>query len=277
MRNFGTLALTTALATLATAAQAQTVISRQIANEPVETVITQGPNGTVVTRRPLGAVGETTIARPYGTVTTMPLYAPAYGPAVTTTETFVAAEDEPIDATVTRATLTRIPAQRRTAAARTATRRARAPVVARDDTVARSTTRRGVRTVALTPAERRIVYRTVMQQQVQRPAVATQQVVTTVPAPAPYWGGYDWSAPRYWNAPVVAADDEATLVEPVAAPARVVYTVGSVLPAGVPLYGVPQTVAVRVPATRTLSYAAVGERVYLVDPATSVVLADITQ
>jgi hypothetical protein len=35
------------------AAHAQTVITRQISEEPVETIITQSPYGTVITRRPL--------------------------------------------------------------------------------------------------------------------------------------------------------------------------------------------------------------------------------
>src|SRR5215204_3194212 len=53
MKSFG-VAIGLALASATTAAQAQTVISRQIRTEPVETVITQGPDGTAVIRRPLG-------------------------------------------------------------------------------------------------------------------------------------------------------------------------------------------------------------------------------
>jgi hypothetical protein len=53
MKSFG-VAIGLALASATTAAQAQTVISRQITTEPVETVITQGPDGTAVIRRPLG-------------------------------------------------------------------------------------------------------------------------------------------------------------------------------------------------------------------------------
>jgi hypothetical protein len=44
----------------------------------------------------------------------------------------------------------------------------------------------------------------------------------------------------------------------------------------VPLVAVPQTVAARVPAVRDYSYMVVGGRVYLIDPATSTVVADIT-
>src|SRR5829696_3058291 len=50
------IAIGLALASATTAVQAQTVISRQITTEPVETVVTQGPDGTAVIRRPLGPV-----------------------------------------------------------------------------------------------------------------------------------------------------------------------------------------------------------------------------
>ena len=61
------------------------------------------------------------------------------------------------------------------------------------------------------------------------------------------------------------------------APAPGVYPVGAVMPAAVPLYGVPETVAVRVPSVRPYSYAYIGGRIYLVDPVTSVIVADVTQ
>src|SRR5262245_42361569 len=46
-------AVALALAAGAGAANAQTVITREITNEPVETIIERGPGGTVITRRPL--------------------------------------------------------------------------------------------------------------------------------------------------------------------------------------------------------------------------------
>src|SRR5690242_16509076 len=52
----------------ATPASAQSVISRSIATEPVETVVTQTPTGTIVTRRPL----DDTIAAPAPVVTAVP-------------------------------------------------------------------------------------------------------------------------------------------------------------------------------------------------------------
>jgi hypothetical protein len=68
-------------------------------------------------------------------------------------------------------------------------------------------------------------------------------------------------------APVVAADDD---VEPV-------YSVGSVLPANVPLYAVPQDVALRIPAIQRYSYTWLGGRAYLVDPVTGMIVEDVTE
>ena len=59
--------------------------------------------------------------------------------------------------------------------------------------------------------------------------------------------------------------------------APVVYPVGSVVPATVPLYGVPESVSVRVPSARPYSYAYIGGRIYLVDRVTGTIVADVTQ
>jgi hypothetical protein len=48
------------------AAHAQTVITRQISEEPVETTITQSPYGTVITRRPLDTPYQRVIVPGYG-------------------------------------------------------------------------------------------------------------------------------------------------------------------------------------------------------------------
>jgi len=45
----------------------------------------------------------------------------------------------------------------------------------------------------------------------------------------------------------------------------------------VPLYAVPQNVALSVPAIRSYSYAWLGGRAYLVEPATGMVVADVTE
>ena len=52
--------------------------------------------------------------------------------------------------------------------------------------------------------------------------------------------------------------------------------VGARMPASVPLVAVPVPVAVGVPAAQPYSYAVLDDRVYLVDPATSVIVAEIT-
>jgi hypothetical protein len=63
--------------------------------------------------------------------------------------------------------------------------------------------------------------------------------------------------------------------EPVeTAPPTIEYRVGTRVPAGARLYAVPQDVAVEVPAIRSYRYMRVNNRVVLVDPATSEVVAD---
>lgn len=65
--------------------------------------------------------------------------------------------------------------------------------------------------------------------------------------------------------------------EPVeVAPPAIEYRVGTRIPAGVRLYTVPREVAVEVPAIRSYRYMRVNNRVVLVDPATSEVVAEIT-
>lgn len=59
-----------------------------------------------------------------------------------------------------------------------------------------------------------------------------------------------------------------------APPPRVEYRVGTRVPADVELYPVPDSVAVEVPAVRGYRYMTVNNRVVLVDPATSEVVAD---
>jgi len=70
------------------------------------------------------------------------------------------------------------------------------------------------------------------------------------------------------GAAVIAQDDD--VVEPA-------YTIGSVLPRNVPLYAVPQDVALRIPAIQRYSYTWLGGRAYLVDPATGTIVDDVTE
>jgi hypothetical protein len=68
-----------------------------------------------------------------------------------------------------------------------------------------------------------------------------------------------------------------TIVRERVAPARptVEYRVGTRVPESVQLYPVPQEVAVEVPAIRSYKYMVVNDRVVLIDPATSEVVAEL--
>jgi len=59
------------------------------------------------------------------------------------------------------------------------------------------------------------------------------------------------------------------------APATVEYRVGARVPESVQLYSVPQAVAVEVPAIQAYKYMVVNDRVVLIDPATSEVVAEV--
>ena len=68
-----------------------------------------------------------------------------------------------------------------------------------------------------------------------------------------------------------------TIVRERVTPARptVEYRVGTSVPESVQLYSVPQEVAVEVPAIRSYKYMVVNDRVVLIDPATSEVVAEL--
>jgi hypothetical protein len=253
------------------AAQAQTVITRQISEEPVETTITQGPYGTVITRRPLdtsyrrviapGYVAPGYVAPGYATPGYVaPGYAPpGYGtvqvrslnpPAVVIEESDD--DDEDVVETVRVRT---VPA--RVAApvvrARPLARRGSPPIMARavepeDRPVAR--VRRVSAPLALRPAQREIVYRTIVRERVYAPPAVVQ-------------GGYAVAPVGYVASPYVATN-------------AVAYAVGAPVPQRVALVAVPQTLTVQVPVTRGYRYAVVNNRVLLVDPATNIIVADVT-
>jgi hypothetical protein len=70
-----------------------------------------------------------------------------------------------------------------------------------------------------------------------------------------------------------------TIVREGVSPARptVEYRVGTRVPENVQLYSVPQEVAVEVPAIRSYKYVVVNDRVVLIDPATSEVVAELAE
>jgi hypothetical protein len=231
------------IALTATGASAQTVISRTISTQPVETTVTQTPTGTIVTRRPVeGSVGASIVE-------------PA-APAI------VGAAPRRVDAITTQQVDERRMTTRQVSARRD-TRTTRA--VKRSTHAARTVARHAH--LALSPRERHIVYQTI----VEREVMPQQQVIVAPPAVAVPPAYPPRVAVPLAQAPVLAADE--TIIEP-AAP---VYTVGSVLPANVPLYAMPQNVALSVPATQTYSYAYLGGRAYLVDPRSGMIVADVTE
>src|SRR5215470_8074548 len=61
------------------------------------------------------------------------------------------------------------------------------------------------------------------------------------------------------------------------APSHREVAVGGAVPETLPLTPLPDSVAVEVPAVRHLSYALINGRLLLIDPATSIVLSDISQ
>jgi hypothetical protein len=100
------------------------------------------------------------------------------------------------------------------------------------------------------------------------PTVAQQDDIRTdIVIPPTALTGYAVTAPAvaapFATAPVVAATDGADVV-------------GSRLPPNVPLVALPRTIALRIPALARYSYAVIGNRVVLVDPASGAVAADVT-
>ncbi len=263
------------------AAQAQTVITRQISEEPVETTITQSPYGTVITRRPLDTSYRRVITPGYvasgyatpgyatpGYATpgyaapgyAAPGYArPAYGtvqvrslnaPAVVIEET-----DEDDEDVVETVRVRTVPA--RVAApvvrARPLARRGPPPILARavePDARPVARVRRFSAPLALRPAQREIVYRTIVRERVYAPPAVVQ-------------GGYAVAPVGYVASPYVATN-------------AVGYAVGAPVPQTIGLAAVPQTLIVQVPVTRGYRYAVVNNRVLLVDPATNIIVADVT-
>ena len=253
MRFLHSATLGIAVALGAADAHAQSVISRQIDNEPVETTVTQTPSGTVVTRRPLSATA------PIVESLDVPRAAPR-----TTVETVGVAPRE----------------TRTVHHAHTATRAHRATT----RTVARTVRRQvaAARPLVLDPVQRRVIYRTIVQQQI------VPQVVQPV-APLPPAGYPPYPQPAYRGVVVppeattgyavsVPTDDVDDVTAEETAPTTypVVYPVGAQLPAGLVATPLPATAMVRVPAARPYSYVTVDNRVLLVDPATNTVVADIT-
>jgi hypothetical protein len=297
MRVLRSAAFGCAVALGAASAHAQNVITRQIDNEPVETTVTQTPTGTVITRRPIApAAVPAAPAYGYGAIAPQPYVAPVAptyavpAAAAATTEldeTVGVAPTEPRTVVVRRPAGTRVSEQTTTRTTRV-THRARETTgsAARTvHTVRRESRRVVARPLVLTPTQRNVIYRTVVQQQVVPATPVAPAGYPPYPAPAyqpravvvapSATTGYGWTAPG-------ATDLDEDYVETVPAVAPVPryttarYAVGSVLPADIVVAPLPATAAVRVPTVQPYSYATVDGRVLLVDPVTNTVVADIT-
>jgi hypothetical protein len=111
---------------------------------------------------------------------------------------------------------------------------------------------------ALTQAQRTTIYRTIIPQGRGRGPIVRERIVTeSVPA-----------------APVVR---ERVVGRPVVADYAADYTVGARVGDAYALAPLPQSVVTTVPAVRSYRYMVINNRLLLVDPATGVVMADVTE
>jgi hypothetical protein len=277
-RPLGTIAIGLVLASATATAQAQTAVTRQITSEPVETVVTQGPNGTAVTRRILSPEPDSSVYAPppvaYGPVATEaiePQYMEPAAPAVTTRRV-----------TTNRTATTTAPARTRTVTSRQAGTR---PACTESRTVTRTVVAPPPdQPLLLSPAQRQVIYRTVVQRELYpAPVPYGPPVVQTEVYPPPPPFGY----PVRTVYPADEGDGDYAydpyhdqyVREPYRPAYRqdgVPFAVGARIPQSVPLVAVPEPLAARIPAAAPYSYAVLDNRVYLVDPATSLIVAEIT-
>ena len=108
--------------------------------------------------------------------------------------------------------------------------------------------------LALTPAQRTTIYRTIIPQGRGRGPIVRERIVTESVAPAP-----------------VARE---RIVNPPAGPGYA-YAVGSRVGDAYALAPMPRAVAATVPAVRSYRYMVINNRLLLVDPATGIVVAEV--
>jgi hypothetical protein len=140
--------------------------------------------------------------------------------------------------------------------------------------------------VLLTPAQRQVVYRAIAPRTVYSapaavpiapPVIAQTEVVERdypLRSVYPADDSYAYRDDGYGDDRYAWRWDGQPVVRP--APVAAAYVVGSRLPQSVPLVAVPDTLAGLIPSIAPYSYARAGDRVYLVDPATGVIVADVT-
>ncbi len=108
--------------------------------------------------------------------------------------------------------------------------------------------------LALTPRQRTTIYRTIVPQGRGRAPIVRERIVTETVAPP-------------------AAVRERVVTQPAVAD----YAVGSRVAESYALASLPTSVVATVPAVRPYRYMVINNRLLLVDPATGIVVADITE
>ena len=275
MNRFSNAAVAVAFLLGSAAAHAQSSLTQEITEKPVATTITQTPNGTIITRWPLQTVpadAPDASAAPAGVA---PIAAP----------TPIVVEEQVVEP------LNSVGEHRveRSRSSRSETHTTLAGSRRRDSTRTSSTTIRrsfaavpyalAPTPVALTRAQRRIVYRTIVLREVLPAPVAPIGPVVTAPAlvPAPVAtsaGAFDVDdqpGPAYANTYPTPTYPGATYADNYAAA-----YVGTQVPASARLAPLPSVLAGEVPVLRPYRYAVVSDRILLVDPATNIVVADVT-
>jgi hypothetical protein len=133
--------------------------------------------------------------------------------------------------------------------------------------------------VPLTPAQRTIIYRTIVPQGRGRGPIVRERIVTEPVAPAPVVRERIVTRPldayAYGDTYEPAPRVRERVVEPDPYRANA-YAIGARVPAATRLAPIPPAVVARVPAVRSYEYMVVAGRVLLVDPETGVVVAEVT-
>ncbi|HLH96824.1 MAG TPA: hypothetical protein VKW08_17070 [Xanthobacteraceae bacterium] len=275
-------------------AQAQTV-TRQITDEPVETTVTQYPDGTEVTRRILspepfigGPVAPLGTYAPLSGAALGPQYVEPAAPVLTRRQTVTTSATSTVGAGTVGEAIPPAPRSHtkrtRTVTSHTTVATARAPHRAPPSTVGFAPAPPPVSDAALvlSPAQRQIIYRSVVEQQYIPPAAPSYPLRTVYPAdnaypyePAP--DDYSYASPYYPAATYAETyPDYRDPYHPAYRWDGVPLVVGARMPVSVPLVLMPQPVVASVPIVQPYSYAYVDNHVYLVDPATRVIVAEVT-
>jgi len=244
MKSSGLAVLGLSLLTAA-AAHAQTTVTRQVSDMPVETTITQSPAGMTVTRRVLE-----------GPVATEQIVTRTAVPRVSRTVTTT------VSSTPARRTASRERPSRQGAMAMASPADLRA---ASRQTVTRTVTTRTPAPLILNADERSVIYRTIAEPDMLPVSAPVSPLAAMFPPPPPA---------RTFPQPLLAPGAAVVTSAPVAT-VQQSYLVGSRLPAGVELIALPDTVVDQIPSIAPYAYATLNGHVLLVDPRTGLIVADL--